>query len=237
LYGTPAAEAKDMNFPTRCLLTLAYAWCAVAFGATAPAPDSLDISKVLGSVRLASGQTADEVSTVNGSVTIEDSARANAVETVNGSVRIGARASVGSAESVNGDVTVEDGAEIRGNVETVNGSVELRPGSRVGGAVTNVNGDMVLEGATVAKGLSTVNADILLRDGTRIAGGIRVEDNNNGDGGWLGRHKDRRNPRITVEQGVTVEGPLRFEREVDLYLAPGVTLPDVQGVEPRRYAL
>lgn len=46
-----------------------------------------------------------------------------------------------------------------------------------------------------------------------------------------------RNPRITIEQGVTVEGPLHFEREVELYVAPGVTLPPVEGVQPQRFTL
>jgi hypothetical protein len=106
---------------------------------------------------------------------------------------------------------------------------------RIGGSVSNVNGDMQLEGATVERGLETVNGDINLATGTRVSGGIHVEDSNSHS--WFRTSKDRRNPRITVEQGAVVEGPLRFEREVDLYLAPGVSLPPVQGVEPKRYTL
>jgi NDP-sugar pyrophosphorylase family protein len=223
-----------MNFPIRCVLTLAYAWAAVAFGGTASAAD---LSKVLGSVRLEAGQVADDVETVNGSVTIESSARAENVETVNGSITIEDRAFVESAETVNGDVTIGAGSEVQGDVATVNGDVTLRPGVQVGGSVANVNGDMLLEGATVAKGIETVNADIRIGSGSRVSGGIRVEKNNGGDG-WLKKWgKDGRNPRITVEQGAVVEGALRFEREVDLYLASGVSLPPVQGVEPKRYTL
>ena len=40
-----------------------------------------------------------------------------------------------------------------------------------------------------------------------------------------------------MERGAVVEGPLLFEREVDLYVAPGVTLPAVKGVPPQRYTL
>ena len=40
-------------------------------------------------------------------------------------------------------------------------------------------------------------------------------------------------PRVRV----VTEGPLHFEREVDLYVAPGVTLPQVRGVPPNRHAL
>jgi len=220
-----------MNFPIRCVLTLAYAWAAVACGAATAS--AADLSKVLGSVRLEAGQVADDVETVNGSVTIESAARAEKVETVNGSITVEDRAFVESAETVNGDVTIGAGSEVRGDVATVNGDVTLRSGVQVGGAVANVNGDMLLEGATVAKGIETVNADIRIGSGSRVSGGIRVEKND-GDGKW-GRRE--RNPRLTVEEGAVVEGALRFEREVDLYLGPGVTLPPVQGIEPKRYTL
>jgi DUF4097 and DUF4098 domain-containing protein YvlB len=223
-----------MNFPTRCILTLVYAWSAVAFGATAAAAD---ISKVLGSVRLEAGQTAEDVVTVNGSVTIEASARAEDVETVNGSITIEDRAFVESAETVNGNVTIGAGSEVQGDVGTVNGDITLRSGVRVGGAVANVNGDMRLEGATVGKGLETVNADMHIGAGSRVAGGLHVERNNHGEGWFDKMRKDERNPRITVERGAVVEGPLRFDREVDLYVADGVTLPPVVGVEPKRYPL
>ena len=62
-----------MNFPSRCILTLAYAWSAVALGASSSGGD---ISQVIGSVRLDDGQAASDVSTVNGSVTVGAAARA-----------------------------------------------------------------------------------------------------------------------------------------------------------------
>jgi hypothetical protein len=80
-----------------------------------------------------------------------------------------------------------------------------------------------------------VNADIRLTTGSRVAGGIHIEKTNGNGRSWFG--KDQPNPRITVEQGAVVEGPLVFEREVDLYLAPGVELPAVQGVQPKRFTL
>jgi len=36
---------------------------------------------------------------------------------------------------------------------------------------------------------------------------------------------------------VTVEGPWHVEREVGLYVAPGVGLPPVEGVRPQRFTL
>ena len=220
-----------MKHITRCTLTLAYAWSAVALGSTTQG----DISKVLGSIRLETGQVAEDLTTVNGSVTIGDSARADELETVNGSITLGDRASAESAETVNGDVTLGAGAEVREDIETVNGDVTLRTGAQVGGSVANVNGDMRLEGATVGRGLETVNADIVIGTGSRVSGGIHIEEN--GGNGWFKRNKEGDRPRITVESGAVVEGPLRFEREVDLYVAPGVTLPPVEGVEPKRHTL
>ena len=67
---------------------------------------------------------------------------------------------------------------------------------------------------------------------TEAAGGITVEDSNS----WKWRTKPR-NPRLTIESGAVVNGTLRFEREVDLYLGHGVVTGPVEGVEPRRYAI
>ena len=49
-----------MNFPSRCILTLAYAWSAVALGASTSGGD---ISRVIGSVRVEAGHAARDVST------------------------------------------------------------------------------------------------------------------------------------------------------------------------------
>ncbi len=89
-----------MNFVTRCILTIAFAFAAVVLGDAAHAAG--DISKVNGSVKVEPGQQAGDVDTVNGSVTIGAGARAGKIETVNGSLKIEDKAVVGSAETVNG---------------------------------------------------------------------------------------------------------------------------------------
>lgn len=222
-----------MKYLTRCALTLGYAWSAVVLGATA-APPGADISKVNGSVRVEAGQAAGDLSTVNGSVTVGSDAVAEDVETVNGSVRIGDRARIGQASTVNGAITVGAGSVVDGPLETVNGSITLRQQSRVVGGAETVNGDLRLEGAEVRRGLATLNGDIHVGTGSRLYGGIHVEKNRNKS--WFGSGPQR-NPRVTIEQGATVEGPLRFEREVDLYLAPGVQVAAIEGVPPRRFEL
>jgi DUF4097 and DUF4098 domain-containing protein YvlB len=150
-------------------------------------------------------------------------------------VRIEDRAVVESAETVNGAVTLGQGAEVHGDVGTVNGEITLRSGARVGGGVSNVNGSMELDNATVAGQLETVNADIRIGKGSRVSGGIHVEKNGGHNRSWFGAGND--NPRITIEAGAVVEGPLRFEREVDLYVGHGVALSQVEGVEPKRFTL
>jgi hypothetical protein len=65
-----------MKTRTRCLLTLAYAWSAVALGAAA----GQSIGKQNGSITIEAGQEVGDVSTVNGSVTTGPQARAAGVE-------------------------------------------------------------------------------------------------------------------------------------------------------------
>ncbi|MGI9246168.1 MAG: hypothetical protein ACR2I8_05630 [Steroidobacteraceae bacterium] len=224
-----------MKALTRCALMLAYAWSAVALGAQIGAQSvAADVSKVNGSVHLESGRRAGDVSTVNGSVTIAAGAGARDVETVNGSVRIEARAGINSAESVNGAITVGEGAQVAGRLETVNGDIRLRRGARVAGGVGNVNGELLVDGAEVQRGIETVNGDIRLTAGSVVTGGIRVH--RNGGKFWQG-WGTRHNPRLTLEAGATLQGPLRLEREVDLYVAPGVDVPAVEGVAPKRHTL
>lgn len=222
-----------MNLVTRCILISLCAFGAFSAVVLGDTEAVGDVSKVNGSVKVESGQIAGDVETVNGSVTIGTGARAGTVATVNGSLKIEDKAVVVSAETVNGSITVGAEAEVRDSVEAVNGSLTLRQGARVAGGLANVNGAMVLEGAQVDGGIATVNGDIRLATGTRLTGGIRVEESKS-RWSW---GKESRNPRITIETGVTIEGPLNFEREVDLYVAPDVTLPPVEGVQPRRYTL
>jgi DUF4097 and DUF4098 domain-containing protein YvlB len=220
-----------MNYLTRCVLTLGFAMGAVLIGDAAHAADS--ISKVNGSIRVEPGQQAGDVSSVNGSVTIGAGATVGEVETVNGSLRIEDQATVRSAATVNGSVTVGDGARVLQGIDAVNGSMTLRRGASVQGGLENVNGAILLDGAQVDGGIETVNGDIRLASGARLTGGIHIEESKS-KWNWGG---DRRNPRVTVEQDAVVEGRLHFEREVDLYVAPGVSLPPVDGVAPKRYTL
>jgi DUF4097 and DUF4098 domain-containing protein YvlB len=211
---------------TRYLASLLLAYSAVALGSAA------DISKVNTSINVEAGREAGDVETVNGSITIGSDARVRGVETVNGSIRLEPRAAAKSVETVNGAVTLGEGVVVSGDAGTVNGSLTLMRGARVDGRLENVNGVLRLEGATVRGGLETVNGDVFVGTGSRVDGGILVEKPSGGS--W---RKSDRLPRITIESGAEVTGPLRFEREVDLYVGAGAVVGPIDGVAPRRHEL
>jgi len=187
----------------RYIATLAFAFSAVALGASA------DISKVNGSIVVEAGQQVGDVSTVNGSITVGRGSQVEDVATVNGSVRLEELSTAGSAETVNGSIVVGGEAQIRDGASTVNGELTLGKGARVGGKLENVNGKLTLEGATVDGGISTVHGDVYVAAGSRIEGGIHVEKNQ----GW-NWGKQPKNPRVTIESGAVVNGTLQFERPV-----------------------
>jgi DUF4097 and DUF4098 domain-containing protein YvlB len=210
----------------RYVATLLFAFSAVALGS------SDDFDKVNGSIEVAAGREVGDVSTVNGSITIGPDARAQGVETVNGRIRLDSRATARSVETVNGSVTLADGVVVNGDVEAVNGKLILENGVRVEGRVENVNGDFELHSATVHGGLRTVNGDMTIGSGSLVDGGILVEKPH----GWSWHGKSNR-PIVTIESGATVNGTLRFEREVDLYVGSGAVVGPIEGVQPTRHAL
>jgi DUF4097 and DUF4098 domain-containing protein YvlB len=210
---------------TRYLATLLFACSAVALGSTG------NISKVNSSIMVERGQQAGDVTTVNGSITVGDDASVRDVETVNGSIRLGQRAQAQGIATVNGGISLDQGALVSENVSAVNGKLTLRRGARVDGRLENVNGDVVLEEATVRGGLETVNGDVRVGAGSRVDGGILVEK----PGGWSWSKSNL--PRITIESGATVNGTLRFEREVELQVGNGAVIGAVEGVVPRRTRL
>jgi cytoskeletal protein CcmA (bactofilin family) len=121
---------------------------------------------------------------------------------------------------------------VSGDAGTVNGKLTLMRGARVDGRLENVNGALRLEGATVRGGIETVNGDVFVGAGSHVDGGILVEKP--GGGSW---RKSDRLPRITIESGAEVQGTLRFEREVELYVGAGAVVGPVEGVAPRRHEL
>ena len=188
---------------------------------------------VNGSIHVPAGQHSGAVGTVNGSIRIDDGASGGPARTVNGGIDVGAHASADSVTTVNGHVTLGAGAHVSHEVTSVNGAMDLESGADVGGGLKNVNGQITLKTAHVGGGLSTVGGDIDLSGESRVEGGILVHE----PGGWFGGSSSRpRKPRIVIGPGAVVQGNLRFEREVELYVSERATVGPITGATAIRFA-
>jgi cytoskeletal protein CcmA (bactofilin family) len=181
-------------------------------------------STVNGSVRVPAGQQVGSVNTVNGSINIEDNATVGAAHTVNGEIKIGAHSIVESAVTVNGSVVLGDSARVKADARSVNGEISLAKDAEVAGSVNTVAGSISLTDAHVHGGLRTVAANIQIMGASHVEGGILVEKNS-GDLFSTASSK----PRIVIGPGAVVEGSLRFEREVQLYVSDKATIGPVAG--------
>jgi len=195
--------------------------------------DDGDTHSVNGSIHIAAGQPAGDASTVNGSVRIDDGAQVEGGHSVNGGISLGTNATAGSLTTVNGGIDVGDGATVHDAVTTVNGTLRLRPGSSVGGRLSNVNGTIIVAGASVGGGINTVNGNIDIGANSHIKGGITVHKPATG---FLHLWGDNDKPRVVVGPGASVEGELRFERAVRLYVSDSASIGPVTGATAIRFS-
>ena len=112
----------------------------------------------------------------------------------------------------------------------MNGRISLDKRAQVGGHLETVNGDLLLDEAKVDGQLRTVNGDITVGAASRVGGGILVEETK----GWkFGTNK--RVPKVVIGPSAVVDGTLRFEREVKLYVSSTATTGKVEGATPIRF--
>jgi DUF4097 and DUF4098 domain-containing protein YvlB len=213
--------------PLAVLLTLAGCYNMPGGDVTA---DASGANTVNGSIHVPAGAHSGGVGTVNGSIRIDDNATVANAGTVNGSVALGAHAAADMVDTVNGSITLGEGAHVAHDVTTVNGSMTLKSGADVGGPLSNVNGRIVLNDAHVAGGLRTVDGDIEVGSGSHVEGGILVR---HGWGGWF--NFNTRKPRIVIGPGAVVQGDLRFERAVELYVSESATTGPITGATAIRF--
>ena len=204
-----------------------------------------DISKVNGSIRVTAEEPAGDVSTVNGSIHIEDGGRAEDVETVNGSISIGADAVVGSIETVNGRVSF---GEARVQRRWTPSTDPLNSCGQDAGQRTRRHGQW--RRATRAERERGRRRNQRQRqDLARSCAGRRRAAHDQ----W--RHRGRRRlprrrrilvekpnaswfwrkqrvPQIVIGPGAVVEGTLKFEREVELYVSESAKIGAVEGAKP-----
>ena len=182
-------------------------------------------STVNGSITIGEGATvAGDISTVNGSVRIEQGATIGDAETVNGGLRIADRVKSQDLSTVNGAIRLAEEVTVEGEVSAVNGRIQVGGGSKVAKHLGNVNGSIELNGSEVGGNLTTVNGDIELADGAVVRGDLIVEK----PGGW-GWNKSNKKPRIVIGPGSRVEGVIRLEREVKLYISESAEVGGVEG--------
>lgn len=223
--------------PSRWLSRAAAA--GICFALCFPVLSGCDISdnsdstnKVNGSVHVPAGKPATSVSTVNGSVHIADNATVTSATTVNGSVHLGDQATATLLNTVNGSITLGKGAHVSGGVSSVNGEMSLSEGADVAGALSNVNGKITITGAHVGGGIKTVDASMSITGASKIEGGILVQKPSN----ELIHFGSEDVPRIVIGPGATVQGDLKFERKVELYVSDKATIGTVIGATATAYS-
>jgi hypothetical protein len=183
---------------------------------------------VNGTVLVPDGEQTGSVGTVNGEIRIGDNATLQGAQTVNGSISVGSHATADSLTTVNGSISLSDDARVAHAVSTVNGGLTLRNGSEVDGGLTNVNGTIELNTAHVGGGIRTANGDINIGGHSRVDGGILVTKSS-------GLFQFMHEPRVVIGAGAVVNGELRFERKVELYVSDKATIGPVVGATAVRY--
>jgi len=189
--------------------------------------DSSGATSVNGSITIgADAVVTGGVRTVNGSIKVGSGASIKDAETVNGSVKIASNVESESLMTVNGAVTVGKASTVDGDIETVNGGVSVDTGAKIARSVSNVNGKIELSGAEVGGDVGTVTGNVDVIDGTVVKGDLIVDKPNSW--GW-GNNKNRK-PRIVIGPGSTIEGVIKLEHEVELYVSTTASVGGVTGV-------
>ncbi|GAB2622327.1 DUF4097 family beta strand repeat-containing protein [Novilysobacter erysipheiresistens] len=214
---------------THCRFALAISLALLATSPAALAAND-DHSKVNGTVRVDAGERAGDLDTVNGSIKVDTGAQVGDAETVNGSIRIADNVHAGGLSTVNGSIRTGRDVEIGADVGTVNGSVFVDRGGNIGGDVETVNGAIGLVDTDVAGGIETVNGDLTVGVGSHVRGGIHYEKPGQQ---WISFN--RRDPRVIIGPNARVDGPLVFERDVELYVHESAQIGAVTGATAIRY--
>jgi len=196
----------------------------LALSACGASKDGDESTKINGSIHVPAGRQPGAVATVNGSIHVDDNAAVTSATTVNGSVHLGDHATATSLNSVNGSIALGPGAHLSGSASSVNGELALGDGADVSGSLSNVNGKITLTAAHVGGGIKTVSGGMNITGASRVEGGLHVQKPSSEL-----IHLVMDVPRIVIGPGVTVQGDLRFERTVQLFISDKATVGAVTG--------
>jgi hypothetical protein len=221
-----------------------------------------DLSTVNGALEVGVGQSCGNVSTINGAIEIGDKASIGSAHTVNGHITLGAATTAQSLRTVNGAISVGPGAQVHGDAHTTNGAIHiasgthltgvvntsngkivLEPSADIGGYVASVNGRIRLDAAHVGNGIESVSGDIDLGAHSRVEGGIWVKGTTGSCGSDLMREILRWLPlsscepqRVVIGPDAVVQGKLKFEHPVRLYVNASARIGAVEGAQPITFA-
>ena len=212
-----------MRIRSLCVLPLALALSAPAFAAQ-------DIDKVNGSITVEAGQTVGDLETVNGSIKIGAGARTGKAETVNGSISVAENVEAGGLETVNGSIRVAGNGKLASKLETVNGGIFVDRGGDVRGDIETVNGAIGLVDTDLSGGITTVNGDVTVGVNSHVKGGIHYTKPS---GSWFSFNT--RDPKVIIGPNAVVEGPLNFERKVELYVHSTAKVGQISGATAVRF--
>ena len=215
------------------MLLLIVAGCGAASVEDGFVDPDKNLSTLNGGVSVGRDAHVGDLRSVNGGIRVGDNSQVGQVSNVNGSIRLNPGSRARGIQSVNGSIKTES-ATVEGDVRSVNGGMRLGEGTEVGGDVRSINGGMRLTGTTVAGDVVTGSGDIELYDGTRVLGELRAEDSIDIELGnveiTLGR------PMIVLHAGTVVEGKLRFDRDVHLWVHDTAEIGEVIGAEVKRFS-
>lgn len=186
--------------------------------------------RVDGSIHVVAGQANGDAATTVGAISIDDNATFGIADAIKGDIWVGAGARGKAARAVNGSITLDKGAHLSGEMTVANGNLTLNEGAEAG-SVSNVNGRIITNGAIVDHGITTINGDVFVNGASRIQGGIHV--NRLPTGMVQAAHEP---PHIVIGPGATVEGTMKFERPVKLYVSDKATIGSVDGASPISYS-
>jgi DUF4097 and DUF4098 domain-containing protein YvlB len=202
----------------------------LALALATPAFAAQDVDKVNGSITVEPGETAGNLETVNGSIRIGANARTGKAETVNGSISVAENVEAGGLETVNGSIRVAGNGKLTSSLETVNGGVFVDRGGDVRGDIETVNGAIGLVDTDLSGGITTVNGDVTVGVNSHVKGGIHYTKPNQS---WFSFNK--RDPKVIIGPNAVVDGPLVFERKVELYVHNTAKIGPVTGATAVRY--
>jgi hypothetical protein len=193
------------------------------------ADDDGDISRVNGGITAEAGQHYRDLETVNGGISVRSKAVVEDIETVNGGIDIEDDVQLRSASTVNGGIDAGQRVRVEDGLETVNGGVHLNFNSRVGKDNETVNGGITDKHTEIGAQIHTMNGDITIGAKSVVHGGVWIEKPK---GLHFGKQKI---PRVVIGPDAQVQGTLRFDREVELFVHPTARIGTVVGAKAQTW--